>query len=215
MGLTPYTMTLLPTGHIVASAMAFLETPETSLLYTGDFKLRRGLSAEPCQPRRADILIMETTFGRSHYRLPSADVVFGNINEFCRAGLSNDETVVLLAYSLGKSQELLCGLAEAGLPLMLHERVYKLTRIYEEFGQVFPAYERLDVSRARGRVLVGPPGFVSSSALREAVPIRTAVVTGWAVDSSCRFRCQTDAAFPLSDHADFPDLLEMVKQVAP
>jgi Cft2 family RNA processing exonuclease len=45
--------------------------------------------------------------------------------------------------------------------------------------------------------------------------VRTAVLTGWAIDSGCRFRYQADAAFPLSDHADFPDLLEFVKRVAP
>src|SRR2546428_1384408 len=51
--------------------------------------------------------------------------------------------------------------------------------------------------------------------LRNLGPIRTAVLTGWAVDPNCRFRCQTDAAFPLSDHADFNELLELVKRVSP
>ena len=42
-------MTLFPAGHIAGSAQLFLEEIETgaSLLYTGDFKLRPGLSAEP------------------------------------------------------------------------------------------------------------------------------------------------------------------------
>src|SRR5205823_1061388 len=44
---------------------------------------------------------------------------------------------------------------------------------------------------------------------------RAAVLTGWAVDPNCRFRYQTDAAFPLSDHADFPELIELVKRVGP
>jgi len=35
------------------------------------------------------------------------------------------------------------------------------------------------------------------------------------VTPGCHFRYQSDAAFPLSDHADFPDLVEFVKQVAP
>src|SRR5205807_7453192 len=32
---------------------------------------------------------------------------------------------------------------------------------------------------------------------------------------NCRFRYQCDAAFALSDHADFPDLIELVKKVNP
>ena len=60
----PFHLTLLPAGHILGSAMAFVEVGGKSLLYTGDFKLKPGLTAEPCAPCRADILIMETTFGR-------------------------------------------------------------------------------------------------------------------------------------------------------
>jgi DNA ligase-1 len=134
---------------------------------------------------------------------------------FCREALDNGETAVLLGYSLGKSQELLCGLGDAGLPIMLHGAVYNLTKIYEQFGQCFPPYERYESGYARGKVLLCPPHVVNSAMLRNLGKIRSAILTGWAVDPNCRFRYQCDAAFPLSDHADFPDLVEMVKQVQP
>src|SRR5215831_253048 len=51
--------------------------------------------------------------------------------------------------------------------------------------------------------------------LRNLGKTRSAILTGWAVDPNCRYRYQCDAAFPLSDHADFPDLLEMVNQIQP
>mgnify|MGYP006943414731 CR=1 FL=1 len=41
--------------------------------------------------------------------------------------------------------------------------------------------------------------------------VRTAAVTGWAIDSSALYRMRCDAAFPLSDHADFNDLLQFVE----
>ena len=59
-----FQLTLLPAGHILGSVMALLVCGGKSLLYTGDFKLRFGLAAEFCEPRRADVLIMETTFGQ-------------------------------------------------------------------------------------------------------------------------------------------------------
>lgn len=208
-------LTLLPAGHILGSAMAYLEAEGQTLLYTGDFKLRPGLSAEPCEPRAADVMIMETTFGRPEYRFPPTPDVLQGVIRFCREALDNDETPVLLGYSLGKSQEMLCGLAEAGLPIMLHEQVDKLTRIYEESGRRFPAYEKFDPASAAGRVLLCPPNALSAALRQNLGPVRTAILTGWAVDPSCRYRCQTDAAFPLSDHADFPDLIEMVKRVSP
>ncbi len=214
-GEVPCEITLLPAGHIFGSAMAWIKAGGETLLYTGDFKLRPGLSAEKCEPRAADILIMETTYGRPQYQFPpTADVIQGVIR-FCREALDNDETPVLLGYSLGKSQELLRGLGEAGLPLMLHASVHKLTRIYEQFGQSFPPYERFEAASARGKVLLCPPSVAGSALVRNLGRTRVAVLTGWAVDPNCRFRSQAHAAFPLSDHADFPDLISFVKQVAP
>ena len=211
----PYKITLLPAGHIFGSAMSFIESGGSTLLYTGDFKLRPGLSAETCEPRQADILIMETTYGRPVYHFPPTKAVMQGVTRFCREALDNEETPVLLGYSLGKSQELLRGLADASLPLTLHGTVHKLTRIYEQFGHSFPPYSKYESASARGTVLICPPNAVNATMLRNLGPTRLAVLTGWAVDQSCRYRYQAHAAFPLSDHADFPDLVEMVKQVKP
>lgn len=210
-----YRLTLLPAGHIFGSAMALVEAEAGSLLYTGDFKLRPGLSAEACEPRHADLLVMETTFGRPEYVFPPNEEVMAGVVRFCREALDNDEVPVLLGYSLGKSQELICGLSQARLPLMVHPEVFRLTKIYEQFGRCFPAYEVYQAGTTGGKVLLCPPHAAHSAMLRQLGRKRTAVLTGWAVDANCRYRYQCDAAFPLSDHADFPDLLEMVNQVAP
>ena len=44
---------------------------------------------------------------------------------------------------------------------------------------------------------------------------RTAVITGWALDASTIHRSRCTAAFPLSDHADYPSLLKFVELVQP
>jgi Cft2 family RNA processing exonuclease len=210
-----FRLTLLPAGHILGSAMAFIEVVGQSLLYTGDFKLRPNLCAEPCAPRHADVLVMETTFGRPHYRFPPEADVWRDLIAFCRSALAEGATPVLFAYSLGKTQELLCGLREAGLPILLHKDAAKLTRVYERFGITFPPYTVFDGAPAPGSVLIVPPQGSRSVLLQQLGRTRTAVITGWAMDSGCRFRSGTDAAFALSDHADFPSLIEFVKRVAP
>ena len=214
-GGVPFALTLLPAGHILGSAMAFVEAEGKSLLYTGDFKLRPGLAAEPCAPRHADVLVMETTFGRAHYRLPDAASVRSEIVAFCRESLAGGATPLLLAYSLGKTQELLRTLDGEGLHFALHPAALKLTRIYEEFGQRFPSYALHEPGDGAGRVVISPSMSGKSAREQCGVPARTAAITGWAMDASCRFRSQTDAAFPLSDHADFPELVEMLRLVAP
>jgi DNA ligase 1 len=210
-----FRITLIPAGHIFGSAMSLIECAGESLLFTGDFKLRRGLSAETCQPVRADTLIMETTYGRPQYRFPPTEDVMRGVVRFCKEALDNDETAVLYGYSLGKSQEMLCALADAGLPIVLHGTVFNMTKVYEQFGHCFPAYEKYEAGKAQGKVLLCPPNVAGSAMLRNLGKTRCAVLTGWAVDPGCKYQYRCDAAFPLSDHADFPDLIEFVKQVQP
>jgi DNA ligase-1 len=210
------TVTLHPAGHIYGSAQSLLAHPDHgTLLYTGDFKLRRGLSAEPCATPHADVLIMETTFGRPQYVFPPTKKILADIIAFCRAALSEDETPVLFGYSLGKSQELLSGLAAAKLPVMLHPQTHKLTQVYEELGLTFPPYREFSTAELPGHVVICPPQAAQSTFLKKIRARRTAMITGWALDPGVTFRYQCDAAFPLSDHADFPDLLRFVELVAP
>jgi DNA ligase-1 len=210
------TVTLHPAGHIHGSAQSLIaHEHHGTLLYTGDFKLRPGRSAEPCATPRADVLIMETTFGRPQYVFPPTEDVLRDIAGFCHNCLEDGETPVLFGYSLGKSQELLCGLAAARLPVMLHPQTLRLTRVYDELGIEFPPYRAFDPSELPGHVVICPPQSGSSPFLRQIPRRRTAVVTGWAMDSGAIYRHQCDAAFPLSDHADYPDLLRFVEAVQP
>jgi DNA ligase-1 len=208
-------LTLYPAGHIFGSAMLKLEREAESFLYTGDFKLRPGRSAERCEPPRADVVVMETTFGIPRYVFPPTEKVLSDIIAFCRHTLEDDEVPVLFGYSLGKSQELLSSIAEAKLPVMLHPQTLKMTRIYEELGQVFPPYLPFTLTNVAGHVVVCPPQANQSTWLRKIKPRRTAAVTGWAIDPAAVYRYQCDAAFPLSDHADFDDLLRFVEVVQP
>jgi DNA ligase-1 len=210
-----FRITLVPAGHIFGSAMSLIECDRESLLFTGDFKLRRGRSAETCQPVRADKLIMETTFGQPKYRFPPTEDVLQGVVRFCKEALDNEETAVLYGYSLGKSQEILCSLGNARLPIVLHGTVFNMTKVYEQFGHCFPAYEKYEPGQAQGKVVLCPPSVAGSAMLRNLGKTRCAVLTGWAVDPGCKYQYRCDAAFPLSDHADFPDLIEFVKQVQP
>jgi len=208
-------ITLFPAGHIFGSAQFFLRTKNDSLLYTGDFKLRPGKSAEPAGWTTADILVMETTYGLPRYRLPPTDEVVGQIVAFCREAIESGEVPVLLGYSLGKAQEILCALDGAGLTPMLHGSVYQMTRIYAQFGQAFCDYVRYNADTVTGKVLICPPSANGSRMLERIPRKRVAMITGWAMDPSAIYRYQVDAAFPLSDHADYSDLLRYVELVQP
>jgi DNA ligase-1 len=208
-------VTLLPAGHIFGSAQCFLSLGDETLLYTGDFKLRPGKSAEQAQWRHAETLIMETTFGLPRYRFPPTQQVIDQMISFCRETIDGGNVAVLLGYSLGKAQEILCSLDGAGLTPMLHGSVYRMTRIYERFGQSFCKYVRYNPNDVAGRVLICPPSANRSHMLERIPHKRVAMMSGWAVDPNVVYRYQVDAAFPLSDHADYDDLIRYVELVQP
>lgn len=208
-------VTLLPAGHIMGSAQCFIQTSSGSLLYTGDFKLRPGRSAEAAVWRQAETLIMETTYGLPRYRLPPTDQVLKEILAFCQETLKTGAVPILLGYSLGKAQEILCLLAEAGLRPMLHGSVHAMTRVYEQCGYVFCEYDRYRPNNVEGKVLICPPSANRSPMLERIRKKRVAMISGWALDPNATYRYQVDAAFPLSDHADYTDLLRYVDLVQP
>jgi len=201
---------LLPAGHIFGSAQLFLAQKNETLLYTGDFKLRRGKSAEAAEWREADTLIMETTFGLPRYQFPPTEKVIEQIVAFCRDVIDDGAVPVLLGYSLGKAQEILCSLDGAGLTPMLHGAVFQMTRIYEQFGQSFCKYVRYNKNDVAGKVLICPPSASHSPMIDNLPRKHVAMISGWAVEPNAIYRYQVDAAFPLSDHADYNDLIRYV-----
>src|SRR5947199_4695326 len=206
---------LLPAGHIFGSAQLFLSNQGETLLYTGDFKLCHGKSAEAAEWREANTLIMETTFGLPRYQFPPTENVIAQIVAFCREAIEDGAVPVLLGYSLGKAQEILCALDGAGLTPMLHGSVYQMTRLYEQFGQSFCKYVRYNKTDVAGKVLICPPSASHSPMIEKIPRKRVAMISGWAVDPNAVYRYQVDAALPLSDHADYNDLVRYVDLVQP
>jgi len=207
--------TLLPAGHVRGSAQLHLENEDGSLLYTGDFKLRPGLSSERIEWRGAETLIMETTFGKPQYIFPPSEQVLSDVTAFCRDALDNDAVPVLLGYSLGKAQEILCAVAAAGLRPMLHGAVAKMTRIYSQLLPGIPDFAHYKASEVAGHVLICPPSVRGSAMVRNITRRRVAMLTGWALDPGAVHRYRVDAAFPLSDHAGYDELLQYIDLVRP
>jgi DNA ligase 1 len=209
-----WSVKLLPAGHVLGSAQLFYESARGDLLYTGDFKLRKGLSSEGAVATHAETLVMETTYGLPRYQFPPVSQTLEAVVKFCLEALEDGETPVLLGYALGKAQEILAALQGVKLPVMVHSSIARMARVYEEFGIVFPPYTELEAATAAGHVLICPPSVNGSRVLR-SLRCRVAALTGWAMDSGAVHRLQVDAAFPLSDHADYGDLIQYVQAVHP
>ncbi len=206
-------VTLLPAGHILGSSMVLVERAGTRVLYTGDFRLEPSATAEACAPVRADVLVMECTFGDPRYRFPDRLEVLDQLCDFVEETLAGDAVPILLAYSLGKTQEVARLLGQRDIRVWLPEPAWSMLEVYREFGVEFPGCEPFDMTPLGNGVLILPPGPSSRDLARAFRRRRTAAVTGWALDRWRLPRC--DAAFPISDHADFDELLELIRRVSP
>ncbi len=205
---------LRPAGHVLGSAMIHLTSPlGVTLLYTGDFKLKAGLSCEAAEPVPADWLVMECTFGLPRYVFPPLEELRTRLHAFCRAALERGVVPVVMGYSIGKAQEIQA-LLGGEFRIAVHPAVAGMNQRYAEFGYEMPPWE-LAGPQAADRVLVTPPAAARSETLA-AIPRKAlCMVSGWALDPSSRWRYGVDEVLPLSDHADFPDLLRMVELVQP
>ncbi len=211
---------LFPAGHIAGSRAARLTDPGTGrrYLYTGDCSPRDRLYLEGFDPPDADVLIIETTYGRPAYTFPSTDQVVGEITDWLEA--TAEEVVVTFGYALGRAQKLQAILAQTDRQVYVTDAIADLSAIVEAHAEVRLPGERYDadVDLVPGDVLVLPMQTTRLAWIETLVDRHDAVTagfSGWAVDDSFVYRRGVDEGFVLSDHADFEELVDIVRTVDP
>ena len=214
-----YELELFPAGHILGSAQAQVRGPDGQIVvYTGDFRLKTGPAVEACEVRRCDVLVMECTFGHPRYCFPPVEQVAEQLRDQVTQCLEAGQTPLVLAYALGKGQEALALLSEAGFEVLVQPQIHEAAQVSERVGVPLGRYELLtsESSRdAQNRVILAPPHRRSDPLLRGWRHVRTIFLSGWAADPSTPYRFHVDHALPLSDHADYADLLTYVERAQP
>jgi enoyl-[acyl-carrier protein] reductase I len=137
-----------------------------------------------------------------------AEKVIPHYNVMGVAKASLEASTRYLAYSLGKSQETIQQLAARGLRLVTHESIHAISALYTSLGVPIDA-RCWDGAFRDGEVGLFPPFHKHRPYVTE--PIATAVLTGWALEPWGARRSGADVAFPVSDHADYPSLVEFAK----
>ncbi|MHB8419247.1 MAG: MBL fold metallo-hydrolase [Myxococcales bacterium] len=208
----PLRLELFPAGHILGSAQILVERGGRRIVYTGDLCLSPSSTAEAAAFVPCDTLVVEATFGHPRYRLPSRPEALARVEEMVQRAHANGEIPVLLAYALGKSQEVIRHLGDRGHRLRADDTICALSQVYRESGCALPPVARYRGSVEPGEVLIIPPHRVRAPSIRRLPRRRTAVLTGWALDAEGARRYRADEAIPLSDHADFAQLVEYVER---
>jgi Cft2 family RNA processing exonuclease len=209
-----FSIELYPSGHILGSAQILIQNGQR-IVYTGDFRLAPGLTAERAEVPACDTLIMECTYGKPRYVFPPPEAVARRLLSFVEGALEDEKIPILFAYSMGKSQEALKLLGDRGFTVCLARQTLPVVKAYEECGVSFKNYEPLSRGNLFGKVLLLPPYLSRSRLVQQTVHRRTAILTGWSVDKEAQYRFGVDETIPLSDHADFNELNEYVERSRP
>lgn len=210
-----FNVTLFPAGHILGSAQVLVEVDGLRLLYSGDFNLVNGATAEPIEIPQSDVLIMECTFGRPFYRFPDRRFVECQLLEFVEQCFRSGATPVVIGYALGKAQEAMKILGDAGHRMSVHGSVAQLANIYEQYGVCLGRWQKFKKDEIDGTVLIAPPKAVRTRMVKHLTNKKTCFLSGWALHPETKYRRGVDVALPLSDHADFDGLVEYARRVNP
>jgi Cft2 family RNA processing exonuclease len=129
--------------------------------------------------------------------------------------LDMGRTPLVHAYVLGKAQEVTRILTAAGLRVVQHPLVYAISLIYQAHGCELGRIELCEGPPPEDAVVVAPPRSQRAARLEGLRRPMSIAVTGWAIDPRWRWRLGAEYAVPLSDHADFDELVECVERVSP
>jgi len=204
---------LFPAGHILGSAQIMIEKDGLKIVYTGDIKVTATFTAERIQIKRCDILIIECTYGHPKFLFPDRHEVAHDLIKFVKDCFARRITPVIVAYRVGKAQEVVKILGDAGIRTRLEHSIYKVTDLYTKLGVRLLNYKRYPPFTPHREAIIIPPHRLSL--VRPITRKRIAIVTGWALDRDRIQRFEYDVAIPLSDHADFAELLSYVMIAKP
>lgn len=203
-------MTAYPASHILGAASLLIEYDGERLLYTGDIKLRQPMLGERTEIPECDRIIIESTFGLPIFHFLDAAEARRRIVSFARECLEDGVTPAFVGYALGRGQEIVHALCEAGIPTMVHGSIARLIPIYEGFGHCFANWVPYAARETKGKALVVVPSF--RQALESSGKnIRMAYVSGWASMDNARARTGAEELIPYSDHGDFEELLRIIE----
>ncbi|MEM1436705.1 MAG: ligase-associated DNA damage response exonuclease [Pseudomonadota bacterium] len=209
-------------GHVLGSAQVRVSNGRETWVVSGDYKRDPDPTCAPFEVVPCTTFITEATFALPIYRWRDGSAVVQDIADWWRGNADRNTTSVLFCYALGKAQRVLgelAALAAAERPLpatevLLHGAMTPLIRLYEQQGvRLFPSQPLSaidDPGALPGALVLAPPSAAGSPWMRRFKKHRTGFVSGWMRVRGNRRRRGYDRGFVLSDHADWPGLVDTV-----
>jgi putative mRNA 3-end processing factor len=211
---------LLDSGHMLGAKQLYIGDigDGRSLVYSGDFQMQRAYACPPIRTRHADIAIVDSTYPHREVEFEDHEAVKEDMQAWVSKALGSG-IVLFTAFRMGKAQELIGILNEAGIRPVVSKRIGEINGIYRESGIALDcasAYDGdADAAMRHNFVGISEARDVGALAARLEVvhgrKVHTAIATGLIKE----FGFSAEGQFPLSSHADFQQTVEYLDRVRP
>ena len=204
-----------PAGHILGSAQIRLEGAGGVWVAGGDYKRAEDPTCAPFEPVTCNTFISESTFGLPIYRWDRTETVIAEILEWWDDNRQNERTSVLFCYTAGKAQRILAELARVtDRPVFVHGAMLQMIEAYREAGiRMLPTASVTEQPKGRkfsGELVLAPLSARGTPWMRRLGMHSDAFASGLMRVRGVRRQRAFDRGFVLSDHADWPALLETI-----
>jgi hypothetical protein len=139
-------LTMHNAGHILGSSIAHFHIGDGlyNVAFTGDYKFERTRLFDPavCNFPRLETLVTEATYGGTNSIQPSRKEAEVNLIKVVRETINRGGKVIIPAFSVGRSQEVMVVLEEAirkkvidEVPVCLDGMIYEATAIHTSYPE--------------------------------------------------------------------------------
>jgi putative mRNA 3-end processing factor len=211
------TVSFHPAGHVLGSAQIRIEGGDGVWVVSGDYKRAADPTCAPFEPLACDTFITESTFGLPIYRWDPVAAVIDDIMGWWARNGAEGRTSILFCYTLGKAQRLLAELARVtDRTVLVHGMMMGMIDAYRAAGvPMLPV--RVLTERPRGTSFAGELVLAPLSArgtpwMRRLGDLSDGFASGLMRVRGVRRQRAFDRGFVLSDHADWPALLDTIRE---
>jgi putative mRNA 3-end processing factor len=208
-------LSLHPAGHVLGSAQVRVEYEGEVWVASGDYKTEADGVCAPFEPMRCNAFITESTFGLPIYRWRPQREIMADIDDWWRENAAAGRASVIYAYGLGKAQRIIGNVDASIGPIVCHGAIEPLNAVYRTQGVALPETkivsdfpDKADFSSA---LVIAPPSAAGTQWLKRFGDHSDAFASGWMQIRGNRRRRGVDRGFALSDHADWPGLLDAIR----
>ncbi len=210
-------ISLHPAGHVLGSAQIRVEVAGEVWVVSGDYKRETDPTCDPFELVQCHTFITESTFGLPIYRWYPAEQVMEAIYGWWQTNAAAGKPSILFSYVMGKTQRIMASLAlyDGGTEkLYAHGALQQMNQAYRESSIYLPdAPNPLSMPAGHdfsSALIFAPPSAQGTPWMRRFKNSVTARASGWMRVRGRRRRLALDHGFVLSDHADWPGLLNTI-----